>query len=331
MAGAAAPIFDDRARKDIMEQTEKVAKSVHSDGSVHNDDDDVHDARSVDDGEQAGGSKATTAKPFFNIIEVVGGSLPSENAKFSGNTPSVAARKAARRIWKRSNKTTFDIFMRKVCKLTCGRVLYKYHAEVEERDEPVAFFAAKAASFRNSDGTRSKDTIKRIHLSRECGLPVYGRVDEDGSIVECSRADAKQGRGILHRAKNTNTLVMGLACDESIPKKVGPYNIIRDDHIINVRRCVITDDEAEKFDIAKVAKQCKPTKEATGSARAARTPARRARSSSTTKRQPSQRPRTMAGGAKEVSGSSPPSSQRTIVRSADGNNAKSDAVLTFLK
>lgn len=328
-----APIFDnEQIAEDVVAQADELAgESQGEDGDV-------------DEVEHSGGTRSTArAKPFFNIIEVLGAEVPSDNAKFSGNTPSVAARKAARRIWKRSNKEEFDIIMRKVSKMTIGRVLYKYRAQVAGRKEPIAFFAAKAASFNNIDGTVSEKVTKRIHITRNPTSPVYGCIDATGGVVECAKKHFDGSHGTLHRTKGTNTLVLAISDDVDIPKTVGPHNVVRDDHIINVQKIAITESEALAYDVAGAAKnatkiaakelrekekekKAKAKKSAQDSARKEKDAAKKAKSAS---RAPK---RSMAGGGATAAASvtsTATNAGRTSVRNADGVQAKSDAVLTF--
>ena len=335
-----APIFDKETVEEVLDQADDLAA-----GSQGEEEDGVTPS-------QDGGTQLVSrSKPFFNIIEVIGAEVPSENAKFSGNTPSVAARKAARRIWKRSNKDQFEIIMRKVAKMTSGRILYKYHAQVSGREEPIAFFAAKAASFCNADGTTSKNVVKRIHIAKTPSSPVYGCIDSDGNVMECTKKEAEQGQGVLHRTKGTNTLVLSVMDNINIPKKVGPHNVVRDDHIINVKKSAITESEASDYDVAGAAKTAtkvaakemrekekeKKTKAKKQAQEAARKEKDIAKKSKASSRAPKRSP--MTGGDATpaqnptqnptYSNSPVASDARTFVRNSDGVQAKSDAVLTF--
>ena len=330
-----APIFDNGTVEDVLDQADDLAAGTpeeEQDGSLS---------------KQDGGTQpASRAKPFFNIIEVVGAEVPSDNAKFSGNTPSVAARKAARRIWKRSNKEEFEIIMRKVAKVTTGRVLYKYKAQVFERDEPIAFFAANARTFVNSDGTTSENVTKRIHIAKNPTSVVYGYIDSDGMAVASPKKEADQGHGILHRAKGTNTLVLSISDNETMPKKVGPHNVVRDDHIISVKKSAITESEATDYDVARAAKNATKVaakemreKEKEKKAKAKKRSQELVRQEKeSAKKLKASKKQAMSGGRAAASAqptsSTPPASTdasdaRTTVRNSDGVQAKSDATLTF--
>lgn len=329
-----APIFDDeKVADDIVAQADEIA----GDGMEEEGDDAVVQ-------HTGGTSSSVRAKPFFNIIEVLGAAVPSDNAKFSGNTPSVAARKAARRIWKRSNKEEFDIIMRKVSKVTSGRVLYKYHAQVVGRKEPIAFFAAKAATFENIDGTISKIATKRIHIARNPSSPMYGCIDADGGVIACTKAELGENRGTLHRTKGTNTLVLAIADGVDIPTKIGPHNVVRDDHIINVQKAVITDSESLAHDVAGAAKAATKAaakelreKEKEKKAKAKQDAKEAARKANAAAKQAAKKAkpasnytkRSMTGGASTSTASTSPGDARTSVRNADGAHVKSDTLLTF--
>ena len=330
-----APIFDNETVEDILAQADDLTTP--------------EEENETPSGQGGGTQPASRTKPFFNIIEVVGAEVPSDNAKFSGNTPSVAARKAARRIWKRSNKEQFEIIMRKVAKVTSGRVLYKYKAQVSERDEPIAFFAANAKTFANADGSMSENVIKRIHIAKNPTSAVYGCIDCDGTAVACTKREAEKGQGVLHRAKGTNTLVFSISDNESMPKKVGPHNVVRDDHIISVKKSTISESEVADYDVAGAAKHAtkmaakelrvkekekkvKAKKRVQELARQEKDAAKKARAAKS-KRPP------MSGGAsssaKATAATPTPtpslsaSDARTTVRNSDGVQAKSDAMLTF--
>jgi len=342
---ATAPIFEEKALEKVLEEADELA----------GDDEQAEDDAGDDKGDShAGGASAARTKPFFNIIEVVGASVPSDNAKFSGNTPSVAARKAARRIWKRSGKRSFEIIMRRVSKTTAGRVLYKYRAQVAGRDEPIAFFAATAKAFDNVDGSTSKNAVKRIHIVRNPDAPIYGCVDSEGMIVECGKDEASEGLGVIHRIKGTNTLVLGISDEASFPKKVGKHTVVRDDHTISVTKSTISESETSEYDVAGAAKAAaklaakqlkqKEKDKKAKAKRATQEAERRAKETAKNKKKKSStgaRPAgKMTGGsaarAATNPGSSPASSSsggdanaRTLVRNAEGQAAKSDAVLTF--
>lgn len=207
-----------------------------------------------DDAEAVEGGGEKRGKSFFNIIAVQGAELPSESAKYAGNSPSIAATKAARRIWKRSQTTTFAILMRKASQAAKGRVLYKYDAIVSERTEPSAFFTIKVPHFVNADGTASEDVSKRIRIVRRSDNPIYGFIDKGTGNVHASPTAIVSDAFTLQRKEGTNTLTLALG-DEDIPTKIGPASVIRSDYEIKVKRAKLSEDETEQYDVAGAAKE----------------------------------------------------------------------------
>ena len=344
-----AQVLDEAGVEDVLAQAEEIEASGDAGAESH-----AHDGHDLP---TAKGGRAKNVdfdkKPSYNIIAVVGGSLPSESAKFLGNTPSVAARKAARRIWKKGGSTDFSVIMRKKSKVTVGRTLYKYRAEVRERTEPIAFFAGKASKFKNADGTVSRDVTKRIHITANPDLPFYGHVTCDGDLVEGERGDdGDDDATTLYRPSGTNTLVLGICKDQDIPKKVAKYNVIRDDHVIAITKENISDEEAAKYDVAGAAKQAsvdaaQAQKEKEKARRAKeRADAAAAKNSEKSKRQQASSKGGMKGGASADADPRPTSianavsitpgptqsmstPNRTTVRREDGSNVQSESVLTF--
>ena len=216
--------------------------------------DDVNEAEELEGGapKKAAAKNASKSRNYFNIVDVHGAELPSENARFGGNTPSVAASKAARRIWKRTGKKSFTIIMRKVAKVTTGRDMYKYDVTVQKRDNPIAFFTAKAANIKNTDGAIKQNVVKRVHVAPTSEHPVYGYVGEAGELLEGQ--EDLTGYGLLHRPKGTNTLILATG-KNAMPQKVGPIPVNVDDHQITVKRSTPSDSERNTYDVAGAAKQ----------------------------------------------------------------------------
>ena len=248
---ATAPLFE----QEQVEEIDQAAESLEQD---HVSDDLQQDNATV------GGGKASAkkSKPYYNIIAVKGDAeLPSENAKFSGNSPSIAAAKAARRIWSQKIRGglsgseedgKFSILMRRVSKVASGRDLYKYDVNASKRAEPNAFFTAPAPGFKMADGSDPKSLNKRVRIEKQSSEPVYGYVSGGGEITPGGNDES--GLGTVHRTSGINTLTLALP-DNDLPKTIAGHKVVRSDHDIKVTRVQPTPEERSELDVANAAKQ----------------------------------------------------------------------------
>lgn len=206
----------------------------------------------AEDGDMAGGKKARSTKQYYNVVQVIGAELPSENAKYAGSSPSVAAKKAARRVFAKSGEKKFVLVMRKVSQQVAGRTLYKYQMEIEKLKNPVAFFNARFPDFKPAAGSKPPDDKKRVKIVRSTPYPIFGYVNAEGDVVKSTK-DAS-GLGSLHRNPQNNTIVYNIG-DRAIPKTVGGLKVNRTDTEPTFKRLTPTQEELDKWDVAGAHKQ----------------------------------------------------------------------------
>lgn len=267
-----APIFTDDATLDvIVDDANGLAPATEpaypgddadADGDVVEDDvleevdaaeeyvDGAEDAAPAmgEDGEApVAGGAPKTSKRYYNVIAVMGAPMPSENARYAGSSPSVAAKKAARKVWDKSGKKSFTLIMRKVCQQVAGRTLYKYDMKITKLADPIGFFSAVVPKFKTTSGVVKQNESKRVKIVRSSPAPVFGYVDESGKIVEGSRDDS--GQGTLHRSPKNNTLTFNIG-SKPMPKKVGTLTVDRTDWQAEFKRQDPSDSERSKHDVA---------------------------------------------------------------------------------
>lgn len=245
--GATAPVFTDANKIDaILDKADELFPNV---------DDGVSDNGSAGGGSVTGGGRASrksqakpTSKQYYNIVDVNPGSLPSKASKYTGATPSAAAKRAARKIFDQSGDKKFTIVMRKVAKTVAGRTLYVYKMRMVELKDPVAFFTAVARRFENADGHVVKDVAKRIKVVRASADPVYGYLTPEGEAVEAD--DDESGLGTLHRNPDNNTLVLNIGERRKIPERLGDVRVSITRFDVAFERATPTQDELDRYDVA---------------------------------------------------------------------------------
>ena len=210
-----------------------------------------------------GASRGTVSKPtpkrFFNVVDVIGAPMPSENARYSGSSPSVAAKKAARKVWDKSGKKKFTLIMRKVSQQLAGRTLYKYEMTMKKLEDPIGFFTAVVPNFKPTSGPVQKDASKRVKIVRTSKEPIFGYIDDTGQVVEADKN--VPGKMMLHRAAINNTLVLNIGAGP-MPKTVGTLSVDRTDWHAEFERKQPTPPESEKYDVAGAHKQSSKDKAA---------------------------------------------------------------------
>lgn len=194
-----------------------------------------------------GGAPSKTSKRYFNVISVMGAPMPSENARYAGSSPSVAAKKAARKVWDKSGKKAFTLIMRKVCQQVAGRTLYKYDMKMTKLADPIGFFSAVVPKFKTTAGTTLVNESKRVKIVRSSPAPVFGYVNAAGEIVEGSKDES--GQGTLHRSPKNNTLTFNIGTGP-MPKKVGTLTVDRTDWQAEFKRQDPSESERTKYDVA---------------------------------------------------------------------------------
>jgi hypothetical protein len=279
---ATGPIFSETATETLLQDSEKLAPAQEdveadqeadqeapgdTDSAPHDalEDtapDDVGDGAGPSDGgdDIVGGgeasanapsaSAASNGKRYYNIIAVIGASMPSNAACYAGSSPKVAVRKAGRRIWKKTQVTNFTIIMRRVSQVVVGRELYKYDVSVIKQAEPNAFFTATAPTFVTASGAEQTDVDKQVRIVRKSSDPVLGYISDDGKILE----GVADGRQPVHRVPGTNTLNLVIGSDP-YPTEVGGRKVIRSDHTIEAKRVKAEEEEVQQYDVAGSAKQ----------------------------------------------------------------------------
>lgn len=245
------------------------AENEHSDGDTARDDDSSgphssENTRHHGDLEVTGGARLKEGKQFYNIVAVIGGPMPSESAKFAGSCPSVAAKKAARKIWDKTRVRKVTLIMRRVSQLVAGRTLYKYETEMVKMKEPVGFFSALVPKFKTTKGVNQTDQKKRIKIVRSSNAPVFGYVDSDGNVITASK-DAS-GEGTLHRSPENNTLVYNIG-SRKMPSKVGSLPVDITEWHATGKRLTPSDAELKKYDVAGVHKASVKAAEAAAKAK----------------------------------------------------------------
>lgn len=256
--GATSRVFEQQTDEEtgrILERADALARDTDCESSREEalaDDLEMDEDEAVSGGGGRSAGDSKKGRQYFNVVAVNGAPLPSDSAKFSGNSPKMAATKAARRIWKKSGATEFDVLMRKVSQTANKRTLYKYKADVSELSEPGAFFTANAPKFESKTGETVSDKKKRVKIVRSSDDPVYGQVGGDGSIVQ---GGAGSSEGTLHRARNTDTLTLSIGPDAPLPDKVAGLRVLRNDHLVATQRVNPTEEEMEKLDVAGAAKR----------------------------------------------------------------------------
>ena len=208
---------------------------------------DAADVGTDADGAVAGGAPPKTSKRYFNVIAVMGAPMPSENARYAGSSPSVAAKKAARKVWDKSGKKAFTLIMRKVCQQVAGRTLYKYDMKMTKLADPIGFFSAVVPKFKTTAGKTLVNESKRVKIVRSSPAPVFGYVNAAGEIVEGSKDES--GQGTLHRSPKNNTLTFNIGTDP-MPKKVGTLTVDRTDWQAEFKRQDPSESERTKYDVA---------------------------------------------------------------------------------
>jgi len=199
-----------------------------------------------------GGAAAKSSKRFYNIVSVIGAPMPSENARYGGSSPSVAAKKAARKIWDKSGKKAFTVIMRKVSQQVAGRTLYKYEMKIVKLADPVGFISVTVPSFKDTSGKKHTNVNKRVKIVSSSKDPVFGYIDASGTVIEGSKDES--GFGTLHRSPKNNTLTFNIG-GKPMPKKIGTITVSRTDWHPEFKRLTPTDSEREKFDVAGAQKE----------------------------------------------------------------------------
>jgi hypothetical protein len=214
------------------------------DAGAHVDGDEERDDAT---GDASGGAPTKTTKRYFNVITVIGAPKPSENARYAGSSPSVAAKKAALKVWDKSGSKKFTLIMRKVSQQVAGRTLYKYEMTMVKLKDPIGFFNALVPKFTTTTGQIKTNESKRVKIVRFSKDPVFGYVDDQGQVVVAGE-DAS-GQGTLHRSPSNNTLTFNIG-DRPMPKQIGTLSVNRTDWQAEFDRKQASDDELNKYDIA---------------------------------------------------------------------------------
>jgi hypothetical protein len=91
---------------------------------------------------------------MYNVVEVIGSGMPSQNAKYVGATPSMALNKAARRIHKKNpSKLQFGSSCA-VSPKHSERELYMYDVTMVKDPKPQGFVTFEVDTFDHTeDGT----------------------------------------------------------------------------------------------------------------------------------------------------------------------------------
>lgn len=190
-SAASAPIFEnDSAVEAVLADAEELSP-VNSEGADEGADEGTDEGAETIGGGGKGGKSGKGAskgaskagKQYFNVVHVIGAPMPSDNAKYAGSSPSVAAKKAARKVWDKSQQTRFTLIMRKASQQVAGRTLYKYEMTMTKLADPIAFFTVKVPGFSHTSGAAQKSDSKRVKIVRSSAHPIFGHIDDDGKVI----------------------------------------------------------------------------------------------------------------------------------------------------
>jgi hypothetical protein len=206
----------------------------------------------------SGGGSADAKKRSYSVVKVIGGAMPSKNAKYCGSTPSAALAKAARRIHKQGkSKTRFSVLMRRVSPKHSDRELYQYDVTMIKRAEPTGFLTVAAPGFKKWDKVQQRYVVdkeskdKRVRVVRSSTAPLYGYINDKGEAVE---GDAKGKPFSLTRPAQNNTLY--LVIKGKIPPVVQGINVIITEWDVSSKRAdTIAPADIAAFDTAGAAKE----------------------------------------------------------------------------
>lgn len=243
-----APVFEN---EEVIEEVLDDAETLHpTDVDMNYADEQVLNIHGDD--QEGGKARAASKKQYFNVIKVENAPMPSENAKYAGSSPSVAAKKAARRIFDKAGTKKFTVFLRKVSQEVVGRTLYKYNMTMLKLPEPTGFFNAVIPKFKPWNGKLQENVEKHIKIVTSSDDPVFGYVASTGEVV-LGESDAS-GQGSLHRNPANNTLTFNIG-SAPMPKQIGTHNVTRTDWIPTFERAPLEPSESEEMDIAGLRKK----------------------------------------------------------------------------
>lgn len=201
-------------------------------------------------------------KSTFALLSVNGASLPSASSKFVGTTPKAAMMKAARRIHKRSNKTEFQVLMRRVASRKVDKKLYKYSVVMKKRSKPTGFvtltdprFVVEKTTIKKGVVTKREGDIninidKKVPIVQSSEHPVYGYVAEDGTLKKGGDGD---GKFVVVRAPGTDTLY--LVIPGTMPETVYGKEVVKTEwDVATIDEAPISDEERAAYDVATQAK-----------------------------------------------------------------------------
>jgi hypothetical protein len=256
-----SPIFSDEAAvdqiiadADVLDPVDAPNDEVHEVhgaeelGETSSELQDIPGEEEQDQIASGGTARKPSVKAYYNIIAVQGAAMPSENARFSGSSPSGAAKKVAKKVWNKTGKKSFSVLMRKVSQQVAGRTLYKYEMSMVKMADPVAFINVPVAKFKRTNGKVEHDVIKHVKVVRMSSDPVYGYIDGSGSVVQGTSDES--GQGTLHRAPDNDGLAFNIGTKAPYPSKIGTLKVNRTDWEPKFKRVDPTEAEVIQHDVA---------------------------------------------------------------------------------
>jgi chemotaxis protein histidine kinase CheA len=198
--------------------------------------------------ELRGGAKAAdNKKRMYNVVEVIGSVMPSENAKYTGPTPSMALNKAARRIHKKNpGAPEFSVLMRRVSPKHTERELYRYDVKMV-KGQLQGFLTVVVDKFTSTAGDAQKNVDKKVRVVQQSEHPLFGYINHVGVGVADARAVDQQFK--LVRSPGTNTLY--LVVPGALPDKVNGLAVNKTEwYVTSERNTDIGAEHREKYDTA---------------------------------------------------------------------------------
>jgi hypothetical protein len=185
---------------------------------------------------------------MYNVVEVIGSGMPSQNAKYVGATPSMALNKAARRIHKKNpSKLQFGVLMRRVSPKHSERELYMYDVTMVKDPKPQGFVTFEVDTFDHTEDGTQKDSLKKVRVVQASDQPVFGYIDVSSKGIKDANPTDKQY--LLVRTPGTNTL--SVVIPGPLPLKIYDLIVVRTEwKVTSERNKEISESLREKYDTA---------------------------------------------------------------------------------
>jgi hypothetical protein len=118
---------------------------------------------------------------MYNVVEVIGSGMPSQNAKYVRLHPAWRSTRPHAVFTRRTPQAAVRVLMRRVSPKHSERELYMYDVTMVKDPKPQGFVTFEVDTFDHTEDGTQKDSLKKVRVVRHL-ISLSGYIDVSSRV-----------------------------------------------------------------------------------------------------------------------------------------------------